>query len=850
MTQSGKVISKTIHGEVIIGKAAYPSPLTITATGAIEPSAAGLTALLAPASLGPVSVLNAGTIIGGPGATGVHGAGGLGVDLAAGSTLQNTTGTIAGGAGGYGHYGHGGIGVYLAAGGTLANGGKIAGGAGGGGRALGNAGGSGVYLATGGTLVNQGGIQGGKGGAGHGTGGAGGNGVYLTAGVTLSNAGSITGGSGGAGNLGGAGGAGLYVAFGATVTNAGTIGGGTGGSSVSGYGGYGGAGVYVASGGVLTNSGRILGGNGGVSTYPQGGVGAAGVDLANGGTLSNTGTISGGNGGASTTGAGGNGGAGVYLSGGTLITAGTINGGAAGTGPNGTGESGDAVQFGAAAATLLVEPGAVFNGLVVADPSTDDVLALGGTAAATLTGLDTTLQGFGNVLVESGAHWSLTGTYPIYGALTVNGALTVSGTINAGITLGVQGELTNQGGTIASTIYSTGGDTIIDNSGTIASGAAYGVDLAASGKLTNAADGRITGTLTGIEVSGTGGVEIIDSGIIEGGTGGEAIQLGGGNDRLVLNDGFVMVGGADGGGGSNVLELDNSPGSAVLSGLGTSYTNFQTLQVDAGYKWSLTNSNSLGSGSMVQDEGTLSVVGTLTDAGGVTIASGAVLELGGAGTLQIATVALAGGTLQGGGAGVLAVGAGLSGAATGVVTVDSGARLSGFGTVSGTPLVDDGTVEAKGGTLTLASAVSGTGTLLIDSGATVSAGNSLSVATVTFGAGGSETLSLGNPKHVTARLNGFGAGDVIDLRNLTATSLKFQDGTLSLERNNAVVDTLLFAGTYTAANFSLVSDGNGGTYIDFTAAAGQPEPIAPHYGGFEVERATLLDLGFIWHEHF
>ncbi len=812
-----KIISKTIHTTVNLGSGLYSSPLTIAATGAIAPRGVGATALFAAASLGTVSVINEGRIDGGNGANGVRGVGGIGVDLAAVATLSNS-GTITGGNGGTGRYGHGGIGVYLAAGGTLINSGHISGGDGGNGRAVGNAGAAGVYLA-GGALTNSGTIAGGTGGSAsgvNGIGGSGGDGVYLAAAATLNNTGLIIGNSGNAGNAGGGtGGAAVYLANSGTITNEGVIAGGVGGSSATGYGGYGGAGIYLGSGGVVNNSGIITGGNGGTSTYPAGGLGGAGVDLANGGTLTNTGTIEGGNGGKSSTGSGGNGGAGVYISGGTLVNAGTISGGTGGTGEIGNGAAGYAVQFGAAVGTLVIDPGAVFNGVVLADASVPDVLELGGTTAATLTGLGTNFVGFYNVVVAAKAYWTLGGTSSVYSAFTVDGTLVVNDTILENLTVASGGTLINQAGTIASSVYGVGGAMNVINNSTISSPSGYGLNIAAGGTVSNTANARIVGTITGIEVTGTSSVTVIDTGLIEGGAGGEAIQFGAGNDRLVLDDGYNLVGNVDGGAGSNTLELDNSPGSAVVSGLGTSFTNFTTLQVDAGFKWSLIDANTLGAGSVINDAGTLSVVGTLTDAGAATISDGATLEIGGPGSLQIDSATLAGGILQGGGAGVLAIGSSLNGAATGVVTVESNGTLSGFGTITGVDLVDNGTVAAEGGTLTLATSASGTGALTIGAGNTVVANNTLSVASVVFGIGGNELLSLGNPKAMTSTISGFGSGDVIDLKNLVATTLNFVSGTLSLERGTYVVTTLLFAGSYTNADFALAPDGNGGTDLSF-----------------------------------
>ncbi len=70
-----------------------------------------------------------------------------------------------------------------------------------------------------------------------------------------------------------------------------------------------------------------------------------------------------------------------------MVTSGTI---AAGTGV----VPGDAVKF-SAASTLVIDPGAVFDGDVVTNSSVSVVLASGGNG--TVSGLGTTLTGLTNI---------------------------------------------------------------------------------------------------------------------------------------------------------------------------------------------------------------------------------------------------------------------------------------------------------------------------------------------------------------------------------------------------------------------------------------------------------------------
>lgn len=364
--------------------------------------------------------------------------GGQGAQLRAGATLTNN-GDIAGGAGngtrrfvGY-VGGTGGSGVDIASGAVLNNAASITGGYGGLGVSIDGAAGAGVYLHAGGTLnETAGSIMGGNGAAspplvapGVSLAGAGGTGVQMAAGATLHvYGGTIAGGIGGyslpgiyGGDTGGSGGAGVTLAQGATLRSVISITGGAGGyaglsqSVRPSQGGVGGAGAYVNDASLVTD-GVITGGAGGATATGAGGINVAGIGgvgvLLEGGTLTNSGAITGGAGGTDNSyGTGGTGGAGVYVNGGTLITAGTITGGGGGAAYIGlfAGAAGDAVRFGSLAGTLVVDPGATFNGQVAGNHA--DVLALGGTALSTLSGFGTQFTGFGELQFQSGARWTV-----------------------------------------------------------------------------------------------------------------------------------------------------------------------------------------------------------------------------------------------------------------------------------------------------------------------------------------------------------------------------------------------------------------------------------------------------------
>ncbi len=98
--------------------------------------------------------------------------------------------------------------------------------------------------------------------------------------------------------------------------------------------------------------------------------------------------------------------------------------------------------------------------------------------------------------------------------------------------------------------------------------------------------------------------------------------------------------------------------------------------------------------------------------------------------------------------------------------------------------------------------------------------------------GGPASLILVTPTSFSDTIGSFGSGDVIDAEGLVANTLTYAGGTLTLELNGTALDQLTFAGSYDAADFSLTSDGHGGTDINFAG------------GG-----ADRFAAGGVWHTH-
>jgi hypothetical protein len=365
-------------------------------------------------------------------------------------------------------------------------------------------------------LLNQGVIEGAPGGGN----GYGGTGVSLQAG-TLVNQGTISGG------LTGFGYSGTGVAMtGGVLINQGVI-----TSAAGGGGGPDQNDGLVLSGGSVSNTGTITGGQG-----PHGGVGVS----MTGGAFTNSGMVTGGNANQ------GPGGAGLYLSGATFTNAGTISGGS-----NSYGGMNDAVQFGSLAATLAIDPGAVFDGNVAGNSAVHDVLELSGTAAGTLSGLGTQFTGFTTIKEDLGANWSLSGANTLgagteikmYGRLGVPGQLTDAGTILVG-----HGGLLRAGGYGA---VLAGGISLY--SGSLAEGATG--TLVVGNTLAGASAGALT-VEAGFAVSGHG-------------------AIGGVTGDLIVDDGTIT---ASGGGTLNLSLAATGTGTLALDS-GTELAAHGTVSV-------------------------------------------------------------------------------------------------------------------------------------------------------------------------------------------------------------------------------------------------------------------------------
>ncbi|NIE65444.1 autotransporter outer membrane beta-barrel domain-containing protein [Burkholderia sp. Ax-1719] len=226
------------------------------------------------------------------------------------------------------------------------------------------------------------------------------------------------------------------------------------------------------------------------------------------------------------------------------------------------------------------------------------------------------------------------------------GTVSTSGSnARAASLLGGSGTINNSGTLISSgrdspAVYMQGNNDTFINSGTVqttgTASSSGSVDAVVSNTLgssfvatiTNQAGGSIISN-NGIGVRSTNGnTTITNAGLIQGGSG-TAIKNGNGNDTLILQTGSQIIGTADGGGGTNAVQLQ---GSGTAS---NAFVNYQTLAM-SGDSWIWSGSGTFTNAYV--KSGTLNLTGTLgttTATVSARVDSGATLQAN-AGNLPLA----------------------------------------------------------------------------------------------------------------------------------------------------------------------------------------------------------------------
>jgi hypothetical protein len=585
----------------------------------------------------------------------------------------------------------------------------------------------------------------------------------------------------------------------ASLTNNGTI-----------VAGYGGTGIDSLAFLTLFNAGTILGGTGIEGDPDQG----PGIALRGGGRVTNSGLIEGN-------------GNGISMAGGTVSNTGTILGGPAETNAFYISEGGIGVDL---TATGTLMNGGLISGGFITNSSGQQDYGSSPQPGVELRGGSLTNSG----TIKGGGVVSMDGRG---GAAVVLSA--GAGADNTGVILGLEGGFGASQGNVGSTGVNLLGGTL-NTSGTITGGqggqsnilsGAGGVGVVVV-DATLMASGTITGGDVGIggepTLGGGAGVDLqggtlIAAGTITGGMGGSmvtAVEVASGT--LVIDPGAVFNGVVEGDAtGKDLLVLGGTT-AATLSGLGSKFINFPTVTVTATADWTLATVNETD--GILAVGGTLVVSGMLDDNARAFVNEGGILSVSGTGALVAKSLNLGGGTLEGAATAAITVGA--AAGPDDAVSIDYGSGIHGFGSITGAPVIDDGSIVAQSGTLDIADAISGTGKLVVGTDAVLVAQSELGGTFVAFSGAG--TLVLGDPTAVSAQMQAFGTGDVINLEGLRANTLSFSAGTLTLDQGTTPVASLVFQGTYTASNFVLESNHHAGTDISFVT---DPADVAGVAGG-------------------
>jgi len=284
---------------------------------------------------------------------------------------------------------------------------------------------------------------------------------------------------------------------------------------------------------------------------------------------------------------------------------------------------------------------------------------------------------------------------------------------------------------------------------------------------------------------------------------GTLLAQGSGATHSVINSVSANIGKQDAGVG--VVTIDDgvwiNSGRALIGDAGVGTVNV----IDKG---SVTIGGEIVMAASLGSSGTLNIAsgGAVTGTGalqeGGTGKGDAVINVGSASSLTVGTTL----TVGSGSAIDLAGGTVTAGVTAGGIRLLAGGTMSGFGTLAdadGVPIGDSGVIRATGGTLTVAGNVDGSGAVQIAANSSaVLTGASLRMASIAF-IGPDATLSLAHGSTVTAAISGFAIGDMIAIGSVDAVSFAAATGILTLSENNAQVETLHLAGSFSGEMFAV-----------------------------------------------
>ncbi|MGZ5874122.1 MAG: beta strand repeat-containing protein [Bradyrhizobium sp.] len=132
-------------------------------------------------------------------------------------------------------------------------------------------------------------------------------------------------------------------------------------------------------------------------------------------------------------------------------------------------------------------------------------------------------------------------------------------------------------------------------------------------------------------------------------------------------------------------------------------------------------------------------------------------------------------------------------------------------------IANNGVVEVQSGSLDVAAGVTGLGTFTIDSGGLLEFATSVAAGSVIAFQGTAATLKLDDVAHFTGSVTGFAFGDTIDLVGISLASVSVSNpGSLQIGYGTG---SIALGGNYNPADFTVVTDGHGGTDVTWNHQA-------------------------------
>jgi fibronectin-binding autotransporter adhesin len=368
-------------------------------------------------------------------------------------------------------------------------------------------------------------------------------------------------------------------------------------------------------------------------------------------------------------------------------------------------------------------------------------------------------------------------------------------------------------------LAASGGALALDNTGTIALDA--GATLALAGSFTVPMLGDLINQGATIEIDGTmnglGGTLALGGGTTLG-----TVLLDGEIENAVIQPNDAL---SFGPGGAALLD-DTVAGPIAL------HTGTVSLTIHEGV--TLTGATGLLAGSIdvIGQHDTLMFANAATAASAGQTLNAVAINIGNAQGADVIAADFNGGTFAIGADAEIASTAShalvslVAGAGTRIVldgTLDAGAAGGAF-SVSGATLAlfaNDGQVRVgNGDTLSVAAPMTGSGTIDIGTQGVAAISASVAAGETFVFSDATGILRLSQPGSFAAAIDGFAAGDTIDLAGAAATAATWTPGTLTLHDGGTTLGTLAIGGTYSAVGFAVSGDGAGGSDI----VIGPPAP--------------------------